>query len=119
MNNDSSVSVSYDDTNNKSMDIEELKENLSGTPVKSIKTASKLSKEIQREYLLKSEEFVISFGNVLKFGVTDKGESGRKKAFKLLQRLESENEGKLLEDLMTNKWDAIIAKKFANCKKLE
>merc|ERR1712228_639870 len=49
----------------------------------------------------------------------DKGESGRKKAFKLLQRLEHEKDGKLLEELMSNKWDNIITKKFANFKKLE
>ena len=81
------------------------------------KTGTKLSKTMQREYLLENEDFIKSFGNILKNGVTDKSEYGRRKAFKLLQRLESEKEGKVLEELQT-KWDFTIQKKYKNWKKL-
>merc|ERR1712244_186147 len=57
----------------KSMDI--------SMDLKSIKTASKLSKDIQRQYLMKNDDFLTSFGNILQCGVTDKSEAGRKKAF--------------------------------------
>jgi len=81
------------------------------------KTGTKLSKNMQREYLLQNEEFIISFGNVLKYGVADKSESGRRKSFKLIQRLENEQEGKLLDDLF-KKWDFTVQKKYNNWKKL-
>merc|ERR1712087_12029 len=44
-------------------------------------------------------------------------ESGRRKSFKLLQRLEGEKEGALLEPLLAQ-WDFTVQKKFKNWKKL-
>eukprot|EP01084_Bolivina_argentea_P037577 69513_1 len=81
------------------------------------KAGTKLSKNMQRKYLLENKEFISSFGNILKHGVTDKSESTRKKSFKLLQTLENENNGTLLENLL-NQWDFTIQNKYKKWKKL-
>merc|ERR1719471_1686922 len=78
---------------------------------------SKISPTMQRVHLLENEQFVAALGSILKNGVTDKAESGRRKSFKLLQRLEGEQEGKLLEPLLAQ-WDFTVQKKFKNWKKL-
>eukprot|EP01084_Bolivina_argentea_P301465 520100_1 len=78
------------------------------------KSETKLSRNMQRKYLLQNEAFVASFGNILKCGVTDKSESARKKAFNLLQRLEDDDN---LNNL-SSKWDYTVIKKFTNWKKL-
>merc|ERR1712204_21283 len=78
---------------------------------------SKISVAMQRVHLLDTEQFVTALGAILKHGVTDKAESGRRKSFKLLQRLEGEREGALLEPLLA-KWDFTVQKKYKNWKKL-
>lgn len=57
-------------------------------------------------------------GGILQNGVSDKSASARSRAFGLLSKLEREDEGKLLEQLLS-KWDFSVHKKYKNWKKLE
>ena len=79
---------------------------------------AKISASMQRAHLLDREHFVVSLGDILKNGVTDKSESGRRRSFEFLQKLEGEEEGKLLEELLS-RWDFTVQKKYKNWKKLQ
>jgi len=105
-----------DDDDGKMPDVDLIRMR-SSSAVVDAKIGTKLAKEMQRKELLQNEAFVASFGVILKNGVTDKSESARRKAFKMLQRLEKEQDGELWTELQT-KWDLIIKKKFESWKKM-
>jgi len=97
--------------------LQAMKEMKDGSEEKGESGRSEISVIMQRVHLLENEQFVTALGGILKHGVTDKAESGRRKSFKLLQRLEGEKEGALLEPLLA-KWDFTVQKKYKNWKKL-
>jgi len=82
------------------------------------KGGTKISATMQRAHLLEREHFVSALGDILKNGVTDRSESGRRRSFNLLKKLENEDDGKVLEQLLS-RWDFTVQKKYENWKKLQ